>query len=387
MPKIKQTTRIAVTVSLLSLLQIWLCLVHVPWFETLNELVPPSPPLPVNRLRRDWTIRSHHYVSPLAQQLYNHQHNCELPRAHFWFRNRFGLGSDLHVWSQAACNALQHQVRIQTTGPWIWQSQADCATPTTTSSNSRRRDDDDDSLSTMACYFPMAEPDCPLLKTTHSTPIQTMNLTRGRGVLLDNACRHFREQHNVTVSAWRAAAMEYLFAALSPPLQVEANRQLRVVFPNGIVPSRLITVHVRWGDKADEMKLVPITEYIRAVKELAEDQSPVHVYLSTTDPAAVYEFVSQSPNAWNIHVDAYFQEYYKQQSFGKYNANPLLSLEHNGEPGFMALASLLVALEANAFVLTTASNWSRLLNELRQTILDSECNHCTRMIDLRPGEW
>jgi hypothetical protein len=48
---------------------------------------------------------------------------------------------------------------------------------------------------------------------------------------------------------------------------------------------------------------------------------------------------------------------------------------------------LLVALEANYFVLTTASNWSRLMNELRKNVLDPSCGDCTRMIDLRPGEW
>jgi hypothetical protein len=376
-----------VTVSLLTLLQIWLCLVHMPFSETQhsNNNFDVVDHHRVNRLRRDWTaVRPYHSLSPLAQQLYSHQHNCTLPLADFWFRNRFGLGSDLHVWSQAVCNAMQHQVRIHTIGSWIWQSHADCATRTTNSDNK------DDSVSTMACYFPVAESDCSFPNSMNqSPPRKTLNLTKGRGVLLDNACRDFREQHNVTVSAWRAAAMEYLFSTLSSQLQIEANRQLHLVFPNGVVPPDLITVHIRWGDKADEMKLVPMSDYIRAVVDIAKDMKKVHVYLSTTDPNAVFEFVLQSPKEWKTYVDAYFQEYYKQQSSqrNQYNQNPHLSLEHDGKPGFMALASLLVALEANAFVLTTASNWSRLLNELRQTILDPECHHCTRMIDLRPGEW
>ncbi|GAX27463.1 hypothetical protein FisN_23Hh073 [Fistulifera solaris] len=320
-------------------------------------------------------------------QLYSHQHNCTLSSANFWFRNRFGLGSDLHVWSQAVCNAMQHQVRIRTIGPWIWQSRGDCAIRASDSSNK-----DDSFSSPMACYFPLAEPACSLPAAMNQSPLSstTLNLTKDRGVLLDNACRDFREQHNVTVSAWRVAAMEYLFSRLSSPLQREANRQLHLVFPNGVVPPDLITVHIRWGDKEDEMKLVPMSVYIRAVVDLAKDLQQVHVYLSTTDPSAVYEFVSQSPKEWKIYVDAYFQEYYKQQlssDSNQYNQNPHLSLQHDGKPGFMALASLLVALEANAFVLTTASNWSRLLNELRQSILDPACDHCTRMTDLRPGEW
>lgn len=371
MPKRKRITQIIFIVSLLlSLLQIWLCLLHITFLETIPNVVS------ANRLRRDWaTTTTHRLLSPLAQQLYSHQHNCELPVAQFWFRNRFGLGSDLHVWSQAACNAMRLQVRVHTVGSWIWQSHSDCATTTTTTTTATYHD------STLACYFPTAEPFCPM------TNQPTLNLTKARGVLVGNECREFREQHNLTVSAWRAVAMEYLFQTLSPQLQAEANRQLHLVFPNGMIPSSLITVHIRWGDKEDEMKLVPITKYILAVKQLANDSKHVHVYLSTTDPKAVFEFVSQSPKEWNIYVDAYFQEYYKHSAKEEYNVNPHMSLEHDGKPGFMALASLLVALEANAFVLTTASNWSRLMNELRQTIIDPECNHCTRMIDLRPGEW
>ena len=55
-----------------------------------------------------------------------------------------------------------------------------------------------------------------------------------------------------------------------------------------------------------------------------------------------------------------------------------------GVEGMQALASLLIAMEANDFVLTTGSNWSRLMNELRKSILNPMCKGCTRMIDLRP---
>jgi hypothetical protein len=46
----------------------------------------------------------------------------------------------------------------------------------------------------------------------------------------------------------------------------------------------------------------------------------------------------------------------------------------------------LVAMEANDFVLTTGSNWSRLMNEIRINILNPRCNDCTTMIDLKRGE-
>jgi hypothetical protein len=55
--------------------------------------------------------------------------------------------------------------------------------------------------------------------------------------------------------------------------------------------------------------------------------------------------------------------------------------------GLVTLALLLVSMEANTFVLTTASNWSRLINELRKNVLDPRCNNCTLMVDLISDEW
>jgi hypothetical protein len=66
------------------------------------------------------------------------------------------------------------------------------------------------------------------------------------------------------------------------------------------------------------------------------------------------------------------------------NGAPKMSKGLNGTAGRITLGSLLVAMEANDFVSTTASNWSRLMNELRKSILDSRCGNCTHMIDLRP---
>ena len=52
-----------------------------------------------------------------------------------------------------------------------------------------------------------------------------------------------------------------------------------------------------------------------------------------------------------------------------------------GAPGLATLASLLIAMEANDFFLTTASNWSRLMDLLRGFIL--EHHYSTTVIDLQ----
>jgi hypothetical protein len=340
------------------------------------------------QLRWDWTRLERR--SSLAQRMATHQQNCSLPLATFRFRNRFGLGSDLHVYSQALCNALEQRVRVHTALPWIWRIAttsevgSDCAV----------------SNSALSCYFPQAELGCTQDRRLDAVQInQLKNLTRGRGRIRNN-CTTVLAEH--TVSQIRAATTEFLFTRVSSLVQGEAQRQLRIVFApllrhgGSSVPHRnLITVHIRWGDKADEMTLVPIDHYVSAVAQLiAERQEEdtewaergIHIFLASEDPRAVHAFQNAAPSDWNIYVDQYFREMlpYRRDT---YNGSPLMAQDLNGQPGLLALGSLLVAMEADSFVLTTSSNWSRLMNELRRNILDPRCGNCTRWIDLSAGEW
>ena len=57
-----------------------------------------------------------------------------------------------------------------------------------------------------------------------------------------------------------------------------------------------------------------------------------------------------------------------------------------GKAGLQSLGALLIAMEVNRYILTTGSNWSRLINELRNSVVDSRCGNCTKMVDLREGE-
>ena len=339
---------------------------------------------PLHRLRWDWSKLQRH--SELARRMAAHQTNCTLPMANFRFRNRFGLGSDLHVYSVALCNALEAgSFRVRTALPWIWLDQSSSSSRSSSSA-----------ASAMEYYFPSAELNCPNdRELVEHSEHQLWNMTRGRGRINDE-CPQLRATYGVP--AIRAATTEFLLTRISASVQREAERQLSIVFANHThVPDNLITVHIRWGDKADEMELVPISLYIHGVQQIllqrqqaadlthAMDDS-VNIFLATEDPNAVAEFRAAAPPTWNIHVDEYFHEmlpYRREQ----YNGSPIMSQELNGRPGLVALGSLLVAMESNDFVLTTASNWSRLMNELRQTVLDPRCGNCTRMVDLKHGEW
>ena len=62
---------------------------------------------------------------------------------------------------------------------------------------------------------------------------------------------------------------------------------------------------------------------------------------------------------------------------------PALARSSRGRAGLESLASLLVSLESNRYVLCLGSNWSRLINELRATVVDYRCRNCTKMLNLR----
>lgn len=320
---------------------------------TSDDSVPSSDataPLPSSDLRFRPTTSS--ALSPLAQRIANHQANCRLDPANFWFRNRFGLGSDLHVLSQGYCLAMERNFRLEVIRDWAWGH--------------------------FDSYFRL--PHCNYKSSTTEAQ-QRENITRGPG-RLDHACMF-------PTSEFRAASTEYLFANLQPVVVREAQRQYQQVFPRHGVPPNLITVHVRWGDKGREMKLLSIEKYVQAVHTIVQERqySQVHVFLATEDPSAVTAFKEAMPVHWNVYVDWYVQE------FGQYHTS---DLNHNAKlakrgqlkakPGLVALASLLVAIEANDYVLTTKSNWSRLINELRQ-VVHRQCDNCTHLVDLAPDEW
>ena len=366
---------------------------------SVNDTLLVQPTAACGRLRRRhfWEAIAEptsDHLSPLAQEIYKLQNNCSLPTATFELDNDFGLGSHLHLWSQALCNAWQHGWRLQTHNPhWLWLDQAYC-------------DPELAEQSPLLCYFSRSENQCPPNSATSATTPNKYNITIPDPRITRLRCRRLQDNPNA-VSEFRAAAIEYLFhRALSHTVIREAERQLGLQWQqsyataaannnNGHDHHFLIAVHMRWGDKFWEMDLAPASEYVEAVQKLLpspnnnsnnNNHSSVAVYLACEDPRAVREFLQAAPADWKVYVDRTVTEL---NAFRPTKGNRASWTTRNtkGRAGLVALGSLLVALEADSFVLTTKSNWSRLINELRQNVLDVRCGNCTRMIDLRPGEW
>jgi hypothetical protein len=392
------------------------------------------PPQQMLTLRYDYTNLDR--ISGLAKQFETMQSDCSPSKrtALFWFRNTAGLGSDLHLYSMALCNALQrNNVRLRSIGNWTWRDEEQCNTNdnkvtidhtiVTATSNHHIIYGE----SPMQCYFPQSDLICPDPKQRNGI----INITTKEGKVSRHSCDRLIQQSsnykNMTPSIIRAATTEFLFTRVSNIVQNEAIRQLRLVFKNLTssstltntqnqninnnsirVPSNLITVHIRWGDKRYEVDLLPISKYINAVQQILDqrintnilnsrnsngtnvidDDEEVNIFLATEDPDALQQFFEQKPKHWNVYIDQFYIENlpYRTQIGNVYNAHLKVAEQLHGRTGLVALGSLLVAMESNDYVLTTKSNWSRLINEIRKSIINPRCNDCTIMIDLNPGE-
>lgn len=344
------------------------------------------------RLRRNWLRNPP--LSDYAQKIESHQSNCSIPLATHRFDNTFGLGSHIALWGQALCNGMEVRYRMRSHEPkWLWLDQQHCDMQ------------EQAVLSPMLCYFPASEYRCSDLDRTlthvggendvSSTVGYSVNITDPRNQ--KDWCKLAKESEE-SKTMLRASSIEYLFQSVSPLVIREAKRQIGLIFPDGVVPEDLVTVHIRWGDKFWEMDLPPIEEYIAAVNTILSSNrstldgqtianvTTANIYLATEDPKAYQEFMAAKPHGWNVYGDITLQEINAFRP-PKGNRASWAARNTNGRAGLVALGSLLVAMEANTFVLTTKSNWSTIMNHLRTNIVNPRCDNCTKMIDLRPGMW
>jgi hypothetical protein len=321
--------------------------------------------VPRHSLRIDWTNLP--VISPIAKIIEASQSreclastmNRQKFKKHFMAWS--GLGSTIHTWSQSLCHAIGNDMIMATRGTWLWMSEEKCG-------NMAEK-------SPLQCYFGAHEKGSPSCFLNDEDPDM---------IEFDTAGDFFGDCiYNVT--DFHAASMEWLFQNVKPIVIEEAERQIRDTFPDGLPnPNNMITVNIRWGDKGREMELQPIERYINAVTELLKERpqidvtdTSIHIYLATEDPDAINAFNAAAPSSWIIH------------NSGPTNpvGNKDMMSQANGKNGLESFGALLISMESNGYVLTTGSNWSRLINELRKNVINPRCGNCTKMIDLMYGEW
>eukprot|EP00271_Cylindrocystis_brebissonii_P010645 TRINITY_DN2690_c0_g1_i1.p1 TRINITY_DN2690_c0_g1~~TRINITY_DN2690_c0_g1_i1.p1 ORF type:complete len:221 (-),score=26.59 TRINITY_DN2690_c0_g1_i1:628-1290(-) len=122
----------------------------------------------------------------------------------------------------------------------------------------------------------------------------------------------------------------------------------------------IVSLHVRQGDKGQEMKLFSFAAHMWLAESLRKKMPHMnHIWLSTEMESVIAE-TTEHPS-WTF----LFTRNPRQNATTKFH-------EYETEAGVRniletSLVNLLIACECDYFVGTLGSNWNRLINELRST--------------------
>lgn len=316
-------------------------------------------------LKHNWTAGT--IYTPLARKIHDNLTNCT-KQVNYHRQNNWGMGSDIHTWSQAVCNSMQlDSTLLQLEEDWIWNEKSYCPKGT---------------KQPLGCYFNL-QTHCP-------------GSVRGGPRVISwkhdySRCPKYIKDDK-TRQEFRAAAMEFLFSNMSSRLVKEAESEIKTIFGEYGIPNDMITVHLRWGDKKLEMKLVSQEEFVEAIDQLARNYSISHpkVFITTESKHALSSmetYVKEHRKTWTLYnypPSVFETRVYDKKTNTTNTHNPMAMARHTGGIiGKASLIALLLAMEAKYYILTSGSNWSRLIDELRRNVIDQECNFCTKMVDLR----
>lgn len=245
------------------------------------------------------------------------------------------------------------QTVVQVKERWLWNDEEFCKDP--------------QHQYPLSCYF----------NIRHECPNSTVEGEIGHRNKFGTCTKYIWDMDSR--QAFRLAGTEYLFSNLSTALIAETEKAIVDVFGQDGIPENLISVHMRWGDKRKEMQLVEENEYIAAIENFVSNHTLTepHVYITTESAEALEKMrqaLAQQHPTWKVH-------YYHQNSRGVVPTG--MADQTKGAIGKDSLVSLLLAMEAKYYVITSGSNWSRLIDELRRSVVDVDCGGCTEMVDLR----
>ena len=179
----------------------------------------------------------------------------------------------------------------------------------------------------------------------------------------------------LTLGMYRAIAATY-FLRYNSRFKVQLAEGVKRATPAGGMPP-CITVHVRHGDKGTEMALHPLSDYMDAVERMRKEYPAVSgintIMLSTEDEHVIDETRQYSAYRFIFTEHPRHNEFSPMEQAKRIGYNETLN----------SFINLELSMLCQGFVLTTGSNWSRLLDELRLT--RGKWN--TPVIDIEPGQW
>ena len=371
--------------GLLVLLVSFLPMAHCwPWSVTTKRQAKMPAPYGAAPLRRNWylTLQADDDV---VTEIERQQADCSRTMG-FGF-GVHGFGSVLHQYATALCCAMENNASLVVGPPGhfgVWDGAGTTVCPNSMAPG-------------LTCFFGARVSPCWGVANTRNIPLPSPPPGDPMRVGLkwgDALLRQY--QHWPSCPRWSTRnevpffvhALRWLFSSLSPRLVQVARQAAMEVYGADGAPPNLVTVHVRWGDKAqDHVVLQPISVYVDAVDTLVRAHLPgvpsrdVSVFVTTEDGAAVDAFRDAvRARQWKVYVyEAAILQNSKRQpgpngSTAVLNVSPKTSAaKQGGWAGVHSVVSLLLALEAKLYVVTavgmSSSNWGRIVDELRMAFV------------------
>lgn len=277
-----------------------------------------------------------------------------------------GFGSDLHVWSADLAYAMEKGSPMVT--------QASLSKPGALNyffgnSSSCRLNNDDGGI---GCYF------------DDRTRCNKYNINLDPDGTMHRAAtvqHRLPPGFNGSVSDWRRTAVTFLFMHPRPWLLEHACSERESIH----FEAPDIAVHFRRGDKWKEVRLVETKHYIEKVKQIVEKYlypPNVKVFLMTEDYRALEEFRAAADPRWRLQV---YEPAMFPRTVDLDQASPRSVAASGYDVATNSLVAMFMCLEAMHYIGASGSNWSRLMNELRQSrnMYSPTCQGCTHFHDLQ----
>jgi hypothetical protein len=328
------------------------------------------------------------FATDVAHDINESQHDCAGKKPLVLTMANAGFGSDLHTFTVAMCNAAANNAIVSMQGHWIWLNEDYCQKAQEVDFGVAQKNKD-----VSSCYF-TPTPCFQKLIRGHRVPKKAKipSALDYIGALGEGNARSCMANTKNSIDAVREGMTEYLFSRLSPAVIHSTAQTIWLLFGQASVPENAISVHVRWGDKHKETALQPMEAYISAVDKLVLDHKLKRptIFVTTADPSAWVAFQDAARSDWNV---IHYADAIPGYNFSRPASDPLAAKNQRSPAddadslAIPSLIALLISVEARFYVLTTSSNWSRLIDELRKSRRDILCGKCTHMIDLLKGQW
>eukprot|EP01122_Echinamoeba_exundans_P015667 TRINITY_DN7551_c0_g1_i1.p1 TRINITY_DN7551_c0_g1~~TRINITY_DN7551_c0_g1_i1.p1 ORF type:complete len:437 (+),score=49.75 TRINITY_DN7551_c0_g1_i1:64-1374(+) len=317
-------------------------------------------------------------AAEIMQFLVEHQYprDCSNKKFLVYRLTKWGIGSDLHVMTWALGVAIETGrilIYDPDQSPWRWADRDFCG-----------------SLLLPDCYLKQLS-NCSLPKVAPSDIFEH----KWGPVVESPRVVYFEQRHDFyTVDFipeimrkrfpaegdqrtwWRTVTTQFVWRPNARFQQFLDQVDIRLFGGVDRYPQRALGIHVRHGDKAQEMTLHDLPDYLDAAEKLKKDHSYLGmsnvVILSTEDLDVI-----DKAERWNsLHPNTTQWQFIYLNDAKKNNQWAVSATRWHFVNAFLAA-------RADAWVLTTASNWCRLINEIRKTT--GKYNHA--LVDLEYGLW